>query len=210
MATKKKSQLTKKRYLNNIYRFLPWLLIACGTIALLASVILTFDKINLLQNPGMHFNCDLNPIISCGSVMESKQAHVFGFMNPIIGLIGFPVVITTGVVMLAGAKLKRWYWLGLQIGLSLGMLFAYWLLYESIFSIRALCPWCLTTDVVITTAWWYVTLFCLYEGYIKIPSKLKSTGEFIKRHHTDILIFWFLLVIVLILQHFWYYFGQHI
>ena len=189
---------------------LPWLLVVCGIIGVIASVMITVEKFDLLQNPHYQPVCDLNPIISCGSVMKSEQANAFGFLNTYIGLIGFPVVITTGIAMLAGARLKRWYWLGMQVGLTFGVAFAYWLLFESIFRIRALCPYCLSVDVVITIAFWYVTLYNFHNGFLKLPSKLKPAGAFIKRHHADILVFWFILVIALILQHFWYYFGQHL
>jgi len=189
---------------------LPWLLVVCGIIGVIASVVITQDKFELASNPSFQPVCDLNPIISCGSVMKSEQAHAFGFMNTYIGIVGFPVVVTVGMAMLAGAKFKRWFWVGMQIGLSFGILFAYWLLFESIYRIRALCPWCLTVDVVLTTAWWYVTLFNFYNGFIKLPARLKAVGQFVKRHHVDILVFWFLVVIVIILNHFWYYFGQHI
>jgi uncharacterized membrane protein len=189
---------------------LPWLLIVCGIIGIIASVAITVEKFDLLQNPHYQPACDLNPIISCGSVMKSGQAKAFGFLNTYIGLVGFPVVLTTGVVMLAGARLKRWYWLGMQLGLTFGVAFAYWLLFESIFRIRALCPYCLSVDVAITTAFWYVTLYNFYNGFLKLPLSLKPIGAFIKRHHADILVFWFVLVVALILKHFWYYFGQHL
>ncbi len=189
---------------------LPWLLIVCGVIGVVASVAITQEKIDLAMNPHYQPVCDLNPIISCGSVMKSSQAHTFGFMNPFIGLIGFPVVIATGVAMLAGAKFKRWWWIGMQAGLTLGVAFAYWLLFESVYRIRALCPWCLSVDVVITTAWWYVTMYNFYNGFIKLPVRLRTTGQFAKRHHADILVAWLLIVIAIILHHFWYYFGTHL
>jgi uncharacterized membrane protein len=196
--------------LANIVRVLPWVLIICGIIGILASFAITTEKFDLLKNPHYQPICNLNPIISCGSVMQSKQANAFGFMNTYIGLIGFPVLVTIGVGMLAGARFKRWFWLGMQLGLSFGILFAYWLLIESIYSIRALCPYCLSVDVVITVAFWYVTLFSFYHGFIRLPKRFRPVGGFIKRHHADILIFWFVLVIAFILQHFWYYFGQHL
>lgn len=203
-------ETTKPGPLAKLGTILPWLLIVCGVIALFASVMITVEKFELLQHPNRQFICDLNPIISCGNVMASPQAHAFGFMNTYIGLIGFPVVITTGVAMLAGARFKRWYWLGMQIGLTLGLAFAYWLLFESMYRIRALCPYCLSVDVTLTTAWWYVTLYNFHTGTFTLPAGLKGMGAFAKRHHADILVFWFLLVIALILQHFWYYFGQHL
>lgn len=189
---------------------LPYILVIGGIIGCIASTMITVEKFELLQNPHQQFICDLNPIISCGNVMASKQAHAFGFMNTYIGLLGFPAVLTIGMAMLAGAKFKRWFWLGMQVGLSLGIIFAYWLLWQSIYRIHALCPYCLSVDVALTTVWWYVTLFNFHNGFIRLPSWARSFGRFVKRHHMDILVFWFLLVIVVILQHFWYYFGPHL
>lgn len=196
--------------LSRLTAVLPWILIVAGIIGVIASVVITQDKFNLAANPHYQPICDLNPIISCGSVMKSAQSHVFGFANPYIGLIGFPVVVATGVAMLAGARFKRWWWLGMQTGLSLGLIFAYWLLFESVFRIRALCPWCLSVDVALTTAWWYVTLSNFYNGYLKLPARAKSIGHFVKGHHLDILLLWFIVVIIFIVHHFWYYFGQHL
>ena len=196
--------------LGRLRTILPWILIIGGAIGIFASVMITVEKFDLAGNPHYQPPCNLNPIISCGSVMASQQAHAFGFMNTYIGLVGFPVIVTIGVAMLAGAKFRRWFWLGMQTGLSLGIVFAYWLLSESMFRIRALCPYCLSVDVALTVVFWYVSLYNFYEGNLRLPKSLKSTGQFVKRHHVDILVTWFLLVIALILQHFWYYFGQHI
>jgi uncharacterized membrane protein len=194
--------------LGKLIRILPWILVICSAIGILASAVITQEKFDLATNPHYQPVCDLNPIISCGSVMKSDEAHAFGFMNTYIGLIGFPVVLAIGMGMLAGAKFKRWYWLGL--------VFAYWLLFESMYRIHALCPWCLTVDVVLTITWWYVTLFNFYTGNLRWPGHLRAigwlhaAGRFVKRHHIDILVTWFLLVIALILHHFWYYFGSHL
>jgi uncharacterized membrane protein len=208
--TKKPQKATTKQPLSRLMSILPWVLVIGGIIGAFASVMITIEKFDLLQHPNQQFICDLNPIISCGSVMKSEQAHAFGFMNTYIGLLGFPVLITIGMAMLAGAKFKRWFWLGMQIGLTVGVAFAYWLLFESMYRIRALCPYCLSVDVALTAIWWYVTLYNFYDGNLPVPTWAKSTGRFVKRHHLDILVFWFLIVTTLILHHFWYYFGQHI
>jgi uncharacterized membrane protein len=210
MAQKITTSTLAKQPLKHITRFLSWILIVSGLIGMLASYEITADKFELALNPHFQPVCDLNPIISCGSVMKSDQANAFGFMNTYIGLFGFPILLTMGVAMLAGARFKRWFWLGAQIGLAFGVIFAYWLLFESMYRIRALCPWCLSVDVVITTAFWYVTLYNFYSGNLKAPQQLRAIGRFIKRHHADIIVFWFLAVTALILHHFWYYFGQHI
>lgn len=177
-----------------------------GAIGLIASFVLTIDKIKLLINPAYVPSCNLNPLISCGSVMQTTQAHAFGFMNSLIGLVGFGVVICIGAMMLAGAdKLKRWFWLGLQAGATFGFVFIHWLAFQSIYRIHALCPYCMVVWAVTATIFWYVTLWNLRTGVIKTPKRCRGTVAFMQRHHGDLLLLWFLVITGLILNHFWYY-----
>lgn len=188
-------------------KVLPWLLIVCGSIGLLAAAIILVDKIELLTNPNATLLCDINPVVSCGSVMDSMQASAFGFPNLIIGLAGFPFLIATGAAILAGAQLKRWYWVGLQIGLLFGLGFVHWLFFQSVYHIGALCPYCMVVWVVTITSFWYVLLYNLEKGHIVLPAALGGAGQFARKHHLDILILWFLIIAALILNHFWYYYG---
>jgi uncharacterized membrane protein len=184
---------------------LPWLLIICGTIGLLMSGIIMFDKIKLIEDPAFVPGCDLNPVVACGSVMESWQSTAFWEIpNPFIGLAAFPVVITTGVVMLAGVRLPRWYWLGMLGGTIFGVLFIHWLAFQSIYNIQSLCPYCMGVWVVTIASFWYVFLYNLRQKYIKLPEKLST---FLQKHHLDILLLWYIAIIAVILNHFWYYYG---
>ena len=189
-------------------RVLPWLLIICGVIGLVCAFVITFEKLHLLEDPTYQVPCNLDPIISCGSIMASEQSHVFGFPNPLIGLMAFPVLITTGVVMLIGAALKRWYWLGLQAGTILGLGFVHWLFYQSVYNIGALCPYCVIVWVVTITTFWYVLLYNLRNKYIELPASLRKAEGFAQRHHLDILVVWFIIIAGLTLHHFWYYYGD--
>jgi uncharacterized membrane protein len=188
-------------------RVLPWILIIGGAIALIAAFIIMYEKLELLQNAHYTPSCNLNPVISCGSVMASAQSHAFGFPNPLIGLMAFPVVITSGVLMLAGVKLKRWYMLGLQGGMLFGLLFVHWLFFQSVYRINALCPYCIVVWIMTITMFWYTLQYNLRQRYIKLPAKLQGFGEFLQKHHLDIIILWFLIIFVLIMKHFWYYYG---
>ncbi|HSX33443.1 MAG TPA: vitamin K epoxide reductase family protein [Candidatus Saccharimonadales bacterium] len=190
---------------------LPWILLVGGVIGLICSFIIAFDEIKLLQNHNFRPNCDLNPVISCGSVMQSKQAHAFGFPNPFIGLMAFPVLITLGVLLLNGVKItKRWIWLGLEAGTIFGLCFVHWLFFESVYRIHALCPYCMAVWVVTTTAFWYTTLYNIEAGNIRLPRTLHPIATFMRQHHLDILVLWLLVIAGLILKHFWYYYGQHL
>jgi uncharacterized membrane protein len=186
-------------------RVLPWLLLVGGIIGVLSAGMLTVEKIHLLQNPNGHLGCDLNPIVACGPVINTDQASAFGFPNPFIGLVGFAAVATVGGAMLAGAVFKRWFWLGLQTGVTFAVVFATWLQFETIFRIKALCPFCMVVWAVTIPIFWYVTLYNLRQGNIKTPVKLKGLVAFLQRHHGDVLILWYLIIIGVILNHFWYY-----
>ncbi|WP_343232125.1 vitamin K epoxide reductase family protein, partial [Mycolicibacterium sp. CBMA 361] len=117
-----------------------WILLA-GIIGEIAAFVLTVEKIRQLQNPSYVPSCSINPVLSCGSVMLTKQASLFGFPNPLIGIAGFSIVIVTGALAVAGTRLPRWYWAGLAAGTLLGAVFVHWLIYESLYEIGALCPY---------------------------------------------------------------------
>jgi uncharacterized membrane protein len=202
--------MSKKTTQRTLPTVMPWLLIIGGIIGLICSYIISLDKMKLLENANFKPSCDLNPVVSCGSVMKSWQGSVFGFPNPWIGLATFGILITIGMTILAGGKFKRWFWLGLETGTILSVIFAYWLLYESVYRIHALCPYCLTVDVVVTTLFWYLTLYIIDAKFITLKGKAKQAADFARAHHVDILIFWLLLVTAIILKHFWYYYGSHL
>jgi uncharacterized membrane protein len=119
-----------------------------GLAGWLASFTLTFEDFKLLTQPGYRPSCSINPIIACGSVMASNQAHVFGFPNPIMGVIGFSVVVTIAVLAVAGVSLPRWFWGGLWLGLAVGIGFICWFVTQALYRIGALCPYCMVVWAV--------------------------------------------------------------
>lgn len=124
-----------------------WILLA-GIIGEVAAFVLAVEKVRQLQNPSYVPSCSINPVLACGSVMLSKQASAFGFPNPFLGIAAFSVVIVTGVLAVAGVRLPRWYWAGLAGGTLLGVVFVHWLIYQSLYEIGALCPYCMVVWVV--------------------------------------------------------------
>jgi uncharacterized membrane protein len=123
-------------------------LVVGGAVGLVAAAILLVEKVAVLTDPTYVPTCSLNPVLSCGSVMTSPQADAFGFPNPVLGLVGFSMVLVTGVALLAGAHLARWYWSALLAGTVLGAAFVHWLVVQSLYRINALCPYCMLVWVV--------------------------------------------------------------
>ncbi|ACQ79975.1 Vitamin K epoxide reductase [Beutenbergia cavernae DSM 12333] len=130
-------------------RSYAWLLVVAGVLGTLAAAMLTIDYVNTLLDPTYVPTCDVNPLIGCGQFLGSPQARVFGFPNVVIGLVAFPVLVTTGLAFLAGARLARWYWWGLLAGCLAGAVFITWLQVQSLNVIKGLCPYCLVVWAVV-------------------------------------------------------------
>ncbi|MDH6434476.1 putative membrane protein [Streptomyces sp. SAI-144] len=150
------------------------LLLFTGAAGLLASWVITLDKFKLLQDPDFTPGCSLNPVVSCGSVMESDQAEAFGFPNPMLGLVAYAIVICVGTSLLAGAAFPRWYWLTFDAGCLFGVGFVSWLQFESLYRINALCLWCALAWVATIVLFWYVTSFVVRHAFLPAPGWSRS------------------------------------
>lgn len=190
---------------NSIQKALPYLLFIGGLIGLLAAFILTVEKIELIKNPAFNPSCNINPVLSCGSVMGTPQAEALGVANSLLGIIGFTAVAVTGAALLAGATFKRWFWIAFNVGMLLATLAVHWLIFETIFRINALCPYCMVVWIVTIPMFWYTLLYSIQEKFIVLPKSLAGVNNFVQKHHGDILFVWYLGVLAIILNHFWYY-----
>ncbi|MGA7690632.1 MAG: vitamin K epoxide reductase family protein [Jiangellales bacterium] len=141
-----------------------WLMVVLGTVGLGASIALMIERIAVATDPDYVPTCSINPIVTCTSAMLSPQGEVFGFPNPLLGVAGFPVIIATGAAMLAGARMQRWYWTGLWLGGLGAVAFMHWLIVESLFSIEALCPYCMVVWVATTPLFAVVSAYALPRG----------------------------------------------
>jgi uncharacterized membrane protein len=188
-------------------RLLPWLLLLGGVLGTAASGILTVEKIARLRDPTYVPSCNLNPILSCGSVMDSAQAEAFGFPNPLIGIAGFAVVTAVGAGLLAGARFRRWFWLGLQAGVTFGVVFVHWLIYQTLYTIGALCPYCMVVWAVTIPIFTYVTLRNVAEGVLPLPAPLRRLAAGAAGYHGVALTVWALAMVTLIGQRSWYYWS---
>ncbi|MBW1604155.1 vitamin K epoxide reductase family protein [Streptomyces sp. JJ66] len=159
-------------------RAYAWTLIVSAAAGLLAAWVITLDKFKILeaQVAGETFTpaCSLNPVVSCGSVMQSAQAGVFGFPNPMLGLATYASVLTIGVAALAGARFRPWFWRGLLGGTFLGVAFCTWLMYQSLYNINALCLWCCLAWVGTLVMFWYTLAHTLRHRMVPAPSGLRS------------------------------------
>jgi uncharacterized membrane protein len=180
-----------------------WVLIA-GVVGLVASVTLTVEKIRLLADSSYAPSCNISPVLSCGSVMATPQASVLGFPNSLIGIAAFTVITVTGVLAVAKVALPRWFWLGLAAGTLLGAGFVHWLIYQSLYRIEALCPYCMVV--------WVLTISLLV---VVASIALRPVGDGPARAAARVLYhwrwslaaLWFTGAFLLILVRFWNYWS---
>lgn len=98
-------------------------------------MVLQVEKIQLIKNPDYVPSCSINPVLSCGSVMTTPQAEAFSLPNPLIGIAGFAAIAMVGAALLAGAVLRRWFWIGVQVAVTFGVVFVHWLIFQSLYVI---------------------------------------------------------------------------
>jgi uncharacterized membrane protein len=188
-------------------RGVAWLLALGGLVGFAASFILLVEKFALLENPAYVQSCSSSPLFSCGSVLNTPQAAVFGFPNPILGVAGFAVVTTVGMALLAGAMFRRWFWVGLQTGVTLGVLFTHWMIFQSLYRLGALCPYCMVVWAVTIPIFWYTTLHNVRAGHLPVPALLRRAVNPVANYHGAVLTGWFILLVALILKQFWTYWS---
>lgn len=177
-----------------------WILIA-GFVGTLASSDLLIEKIEMLKNPEYVPSCSINPVLACGSVINTPQASVFGPPNPLYGVIGFMVVIVTGVLAVANVRLPRWYWVGLMTGTGLAVVFVHWLIYQTLYEIGALCPYCMVV--------WSMTipLFAVVAPIALRPLAGNALARGLYHWRWSLVVLWFVAVLLLIVTRFWYYWS---
>jgi uncharacterized membrane protein len=177
-----------------------WILSA-GALGFAAAFTLTLEKIEILINPAYVPSCSINPVLSCGSVMITPQAAALGFPNPLIGVVAFTVVVVTGVLALAKVSLPQWYWAGLAVGTLLGVGFVHWLIFQSLYRIGALCPYCMVV--------WAVTipLLVVVSSIALKPLVGNGVARAVYQWRWSLVALWFTALILLILVRFWNYWS---
>jgi uncharacterized membrane protein len=133
-------------------------LIIAGIFGFYAAFTLVLDKLAVLANPNAALNCNVNPTVTCGKNLDSWQGSLFGFPNPLIGIVAWGIVIVVAVSLLAGARFPRWYWLLFNVGFVFALAFIVFLIDQSIFVLGTLCIYCMITWVVTIPSFLLVTL----------------------------------------------------
>ena len=154
-----------------------WLIVVSAAVGMAATVIQLIERVQLATNPETSLLCDINATLSCGTVLEAWQSSVFGpIPNAAIGLTVFTVMLTAALGVLLGSTLAVRAWGVLAFFAAFMAAFTVWFLYQTTFSIRAVCLYCLaigTAVVLINAAWWRVAAA---SGWLTGPGRFRATA----------------------------------
>lgn len=152
-------------------------MLVSALISLTASFVLAVDAVALAADPQAQLACNINAVLSCGTVGASWQASLFGFPNAFLGLVAEPVVITIAVASLGGVRFPRWFMLAAQVVYTLGLIFAYWLFFQAFFVIGALCPWCLLVTLSTTLVFTSLTHVNIRDGNLYLAGRADRVAK---------------------------------
>lgn len=180
-------------------RFIFSELLLFATLSLVASFVLSHDALKLAADPDVDLACSISVFIDCAKVGTTWQAEIFGFPNAFLGLITEPVLMTIAVAGLAGSRFPRWLMFATNCGALGGVVFAYWMLYQSTFVIGALCPWCLVVTVSTTFVFVAITHWNLLENnlYLSWATHAKAMAFARGGGVAIALILWIALVVII-------------
>lgn len=155
-----------------------------GALSLLAAMMLSLEAYWRALEPNRTFMCDVNEKLSCSAVADSWQAQLIHLPegpvpNAIPGIMAFTVITVLGVVYACRFKAPTWFNWCFRIGVIACLIFSTWLLQQSMFVIKAMCPWCLTMDVgMILAAIGMIRLWGA--GMTKTNDREEHTSKFFK------------------------------
>ena len=183
------------------------LLVLGGVLGFVAAFTLTVERIRLLQDPAYVPSCSFNPVLSCGSVMQTHQAAVFGFPNPLLGIAAFAVSVTLGVLVLSRTALPRWVERGYLLGITLGTVFVGWLVVQSLYSIHALCPYCMVVWAVVIPTFWTHLADGLDRGLVPVPAALRGAARTVVDYRGLLVVLSYAAVLAMVATKFWSYWS---
>ena len=190
-----------------IKKHYPYILIVLSLVGILASSVLMNDTLKIIQNPEVELPCNINPLLSCTAVATKWQSHVFGFPNPILGIISFSLLFGVALALIYHVipedpafprpyKKRKYFWILVNYGALASFVFVVWFFYQSVYNIGNLCLYCMVVWVVTWPIFLYTTVWNQRESNFSFCQKCFN---FISKYHLQILVSGYLVAILLIL-----------
>lgn len=182
-----------------------WILALGGFAGIVAMTWQATERIAMLKNPTAPLNCNISPVIDCGTVLGNKLAALFGFPNAFIGMIVFAMLTLAGIAGLSGVVYTKIFKSVVLTLSTILLLFSMWFFGASLYSIGKICIFC--------AVGWIVSL-PIFVYSLNDWLKDKKTGGYknfyvwLNSNKITVLVTWYIVLICLFLYRFRdYYFN---
>jgi uncharacterized membrane protein len=123
---------------------LYWLSVALAVLGVLVSIYMTIYK--LTSNNAMCLGSG-----DCSTVNASKYSEVYGIPVAFVGVLGYAGILALLILETRAGRFFKNNSTLLIFGLAVtGFAFTLYLVYLEIFVIKALCPFCITSQITMT------------------------------------------------------------
>ncbi len=175
-----------------------------ATVGLICSLILSIEKLQLAANPHQALPCTLNAFLNCATVMNTPESSLLGFPNSFIGMMAYSVLLTVAIAYLFGAKLPKNFMMLAQLGVTIEIIFAYFLFFDSVFVIQVLCPFCLAVTFSSTMIFAAITRYNILQKNLYFSGKTQSLLEkWVSKDYDKVFVAgWVVLMVALVLVRF--------
>lgn len=194
----------KLRTFRHSNQYIYTFILLSSLVSLVASFVLSVDAISIAKNPNSELSCNINSVISCGTVASSWQAQVFGFPNAFIGLMFEPVICALAILGLSGVRLPKKFMALVNAVYFLAFAFALWLFYESITEIHALCPYCLLVTLGTGLVFFNLLHINLRDNAFSLGERARSLSNSFLLYYGDLfamIIYVFAIAITVLLSY---------
>lgn len=142
-----------------------------------AAFTLSIEKVHYLETLTTSSTCSISSAINCATVMNNPQASVLGFPNSFMGIAGYMATLVIAFVGILAKVENKWLWRFSLLGSFGAFVFSYWLVTQSIFSIRTLCPYCLLSAISSTNIFFGFLVLGMKENILGVSGKFQDLVE---------------------------------
>lgn len=105
-----------------------------ATLGIILAVYLLFEQVT--RSP--YQPCNINSTVNCNAIISGEVSKTFGLPTPLYGLVGYFIIFFATFYKTK----KLLLWTGI-----LGLLFCLWIAYVELFTLRVICPVCITCQL---------------------------------------------------------------
>lgn len=115
---------------------------------------LVITELNHAKNADAPLGCDINPLVGCGSSLDSWQAHLlFGIPNALLGTAAYAATTVIGVLLLARIPLPRWFHRLAALALTAAIGLVIFFIAASALVFPTICPFCMLVWLATLLLW---------------------------------------------------------